>query len=179
MHVRNVHFYNELTIMCTDLISSVIHFHIITVHIQLHVLVAKHCGRFGGPVVTSHVISQHEDYMAGRRKKKGLEAIQNVKIRNYVKDSCCTLADQCNHIALSCDKTIFILHCIKHYIHFADTLVQKSSYFFFPIYTGGTTFTFLPLDEAVIEPWTIKRGEAYIHNANIMITLKKCNSITM
>lgn len=61
------HCYNCLTAMCTDLISSVVHFHIVTVHIQLHVLVAKHCGRFGVSVVTSHVISQHENYVAGER----------------------------------------------------------------------------------------------------------------
>lgn len=41
------------------LVSSVVHFHIITVHIQLHVLVAEHCGRFRISVVTCHVVGQH------------------------------------------------------------------------------------------------------------------------
>lgn len=54
--------------MWTDLISPVVYLHIITVHIQLHVLVAKHCGRFGVSVVTSHVVSQHENYVAGKRE---------------------------------------------------------------------------------------------------------------
>lgn len=57
--------------MKTHLISSIVHFHIVTVNIQLHVLVAKHCGRFGVPVVTGHVISQHENYVAGRRENNG------------------------------------------------------------------------------------------------------------
>lgn len=65
--------------MCTDLIASVVHFHIVTIHIQFHVLVAKHCGRLGVSVVTSHVISQHENYVAG--KEKITEATQNGYIR--------------------------------------------------------------------------------------------------
>lgn len=55
----------------TNLISSVVHLHIITIHIQLHVLMAEHCGRFGVPVVTSHVISQHQNYVAGKKREKG------------------------------------------------------------------------------------------------------------
>lgn len=52
----------------TNLISSVVHFHIVTVHIQLHVLVAKHCGRFRISVITSHVIGQHENYVAANKE---------------------------------------------------------------------------------------------------------------
>lgn len=44
-------------LLCTNLISSIVHFYIITIHIQLHVLVAENCSRLRISVVTSHVIS--------------------------------------------------------------------------------------------------------------------------
>ena len=59
--------------MRTDLVSSVIHLHIVTIHIQLHVLVAKDCGRLGVSVVTGHVISQHQNYVAGGEETRRLE----------------------------------------------------------------------------------------------------------
>lgn len=70
--------------MWTDLISSVVHLHVVAVHIQLHVLVAEHCGRFGVSMVTSHVISQHENYVA--EKKKMTETIQNDTLETQRKD---------------------------------------------------------------------------------------------
>lgn len=57
---------NTQEVLHCHLISSVVHLHIVSVHIQLHVLVAEHCGRFWVSVVTSHVISQHEHYVAVR-----------------------------------------------------------------------------------------------------------------
>lgn len=38
------------------LVSTVIHLDVVSVHIQLHVLVAEHGGRFGVPVAAGHVV---------------------------------------------------------------------------------------------------------------------------
>lgn len=47
------------------LIAAVIHLHVVPVNVQLHVLVAEHCGRLGVSVVAGHVISQHQHDVTG------------------------------------------------------------------------------------------------------------------
>ena len=73
---------NLLTARHTDLISSVVHLHVVPVHVQLHVLVAEHGGRLGVSVVTSHVISQHENYVAGERENN--RALNMTTLENKV-----------------------------------------------------------------------------------------------
>lgn len=45
----------------THLVSTVIHLHVVPVHVQLHVLVAEHRGWLGVSMVAGHVISQHQN----------------------------------------------------------------------------------------------------------------------
>lgn len=51
------------------LISTIIHLHVVSVHVQLHVLVTEHSGRSGVPVVTGHVVGEHQYDVTGEGKK--------------------------------------------------------------------------------------------------------------
>lgn len=50
----------------TDLIASVVHFYVVSVHVELHVLVAEHGGGLGVPSIARHVVSKHQDDVTGK-----------------------------------------------------------------------------------------------------------------
>lgn len=60
---RRAHF-RSLT---AHLIASVVHFHVISIHIELHVFVAEHCGRLGVAGIARHVIGKHQDNVTSKR----------------------------------------------------------------------------------------------------------------
>lgn len=50
--------------LSTSLVTPVIHFHIVSVHIDLLVIIVENGGRAGVPRVAGHVVGYHQDDLA-------------------------------------------------------------------------------------------------------------------